>query len=394
MTKLQATSSLDTVATTRWDAIVVGAGCAGAVAARQIALSGAKTLLVDKSTFPRYKVCGCCLGQPVQNSLMSIGLGHILESTGAVLAKQLTCASQGRSVSIALPNYRILSREQFDTALIAAAIAAGSEFLPGVSALASSAEGNGRTVTLFSSECKQDVHAKVVVIANGLGSRLLRGTEANPLPVSQDSRIGAGAVWNEAPEFYGAGTIYMACGAGGYVGACRLEDGRLTLAAAFDPDFIKGSGGIERAASQVLQEAGFPRLETPATIPWRGTPALTRVTGAVSAHRAFVIGDAAGYVEPFTGEGMKWAVTSGIAVTPIVARAIDAYEENLGLQWSDVHRRLISERTGACKMLSRALRRPNLVSMAIRCVSALPILASPFVRHLNQHDSIQKEVRL
>ncbi|HRK35795.1 MAG TPA: NAD-binding protein, partial [Candidatus Hydrogenedentes bacterium] len=158
--------------------------------------------------------------------------------------------------------------------------------------------------------------------------------------------------------------------------------------------FKKGSGGIERRASQVLQEAGFPRLETPATIPWRGTPALTRVTGAVSAHRAFVIGDAAGYVEPFTGEGMKWAVTSGIAVAPIVARAIDSYEKNLGLQWSDVHRRLISERTGACKMLSRALRRPNLVSMAIRCVSALPILASPFVRHLNQHDSIQKEVRL
>ena len=44
-----------------WDVLVIGAGPAGAVAAREVARRGARVLLADRSAFPRGKVCGCCL---------------------------------------------------------------------------------------------------------------------------------------------------------------------------------------------------------------------------------------------------------------------------------------------------------------------------------------------
>ena len=47
-----------------WDVIVIGAGPAGAVAARQVALAGLQTLLVDAKCFPREKVCGGYLNPP------------------------------------------------------------------------------------------------------------------------------------------------------------------------------------------------------------------------------------------------------------------------------------------------------------------------------------------
>src|SRR5262249_23647918 len=58
---LAATLDLMTTSERRWDAVVVGAGPAGALAARELARLGAAVLLVDRATFPRWKVCGCCL---------------------------------------------------------------------------------------------------------------------------------------------------------------------------------------------------------------------------------------------------------------------------------------------------------------------------------------------
>jgi 2-polyprenyl-6-methoxyphenol hydroxylase-like FAD-dependent oxidoreductase len=106
----------------------------------------------------------------------------------------------------------------------------------------------------------------------------------------------------------------MATGRGGYVGLVRVEDGRLDMAAAFDPVFVKSVGGLGAAAETILREVGWPAPPALAEEPWKGTPALTRRARRLAGHRCFVVGDAAGYVEPFTGEGMAWAVMSAAAV--------------------------------------------------------------------------------
>src|SRR5262249_27978082 len=81
------------------------------------------------------------------------------------------------------------------------------------------------------------------------------------------SRIGAGVVSPTAPEFYTPGAIFMACGRGGYLGQVRLEDGRLDLAAAFEPEALRQAGGPGPAAAHLLDEAGWPAVPGVATLP-------------------------------------------------------------------------------------------------------------------------------
>ena len=103
----------------------------------------------------------------------------------------------------------------------------------------------------------------------------------------------------------------MAVGKGGYVGLVRVEDGGLNAAAAFERRFLRVCGGPAGAASRILSGSGFPAVSAFGEAEWRGTVALTRTTRPVAADRVFLIGDATGYVEPFTGEGMAWALDVG-----------------------------------------------------------------------------------
>ena len=96
----------------------------------------------------------------------------------------------------------------------------------------------------------------------------------------------------------------MAVDRHGYVGLVRIEGGLLNIAAVLAPDFVKRAGGPPQALAAVLAEAGFPAITSLADADWHGTLPLTRRTSSTASRRVLVMGDAAGYVEPFTGEGM------------------------------------------------------------------------------------------
>lgn len=86
--------------------------------------------------------------------------------------------------------------------------------------------------------------------------------------------------------------------------------------------------------------------------------------------RVFVLGDAAGYLEPFTGEGMSWAFASAERAHPFVMQAIEGrYAEGA---WSTAQRR------GGMKLLCRAsaalLRRPGMLRLAARAISRVGAL--------------------
>src|SRR5271156_2503277 len=88
-------SASSEVAQRHWDALVVGAGPAGSIAARQLARSGVSVLLVDKARFPRRKVCGCCVGAGAVAMLEQIGLGDLLPALGARSIRQFQLAAYG-----------------------------------------------------------------------------------------------------------------------------------------------------------------------------------------------------------------------------------------------------------------------------------------------------------
>lgn len=347
-----------------WDALVIGAGPAGSVTARELARRGRRVLLVDKATFPRTKVCGCCLNGAAVKTLERIGLGHVLE--GAVQLNRVNIAAGSRSANVRLMRGVALSRDVFDTRLIESAVQAGVEFRPNT------------MIPLSRDLTGSEFEAGVVIVASGL-----TGGDAIPEP---GSRIGGGVVLpaSASDRFFTPGTIYMATGRNGYVGLVRVEDDRLDIAAAFDPAFVKSSGGLGPAAETILQETDWPVPSGLATAAWKGTPALTRRPTRLAGHKYFVVGDAAGYVEPFTGEGMAWAVMSAAALAPIAAQE---WHPGLIREWEATHRRIVARRQHLCRVVSRVLRSPMLTGLAVRALEVMPMLARPVVLRLNRPDT-------
>jgi flavin-dependent dehydrogenase len=376
---LAATLPLEQAACRTWDAVVIGAGPAGALAARELARLGVAVLLADRASFPRWKVCGCCLNRWALESLQTVGLGELPERCGAVPLRQLQLSARGAQALLPLPEGAVLSRERLDMELAAAAIAAGAAFLPQTRAVLPGALEEGRRVLLRQGERSAETSARVVLVAAGL-SGMMVGEQAT----RADSRIGAGAVLAEAPASYRPGVISMACGAKGYAGLVRLEDGRLDVAAALDPRGVREAGGLGGAVADILAEAGLPPIPNLEGQSWRGTPLLTRRRSRVAAARLFLLGDAAGYIEPFTGEGIAWALASGLALAPLAARASRSWSPTFAAEWTAMHRRLIIRRQQLCRVVTQALRCPVLVHLVVRLLAHLPALAGPVVHRLNQ----------
>ncbi len=370
---------------TTWDVIVVGAGPAGAMAAHQIARQGASVLLVDRAEFPRPKVCGCCLNLRALAALQAAELGQLPATLGARPLRKLTLAAHGHQACMPLPGGVALSRSALDAALVSAAQSGGAHFLPRTIASLGEVDAAGRCVRLTRGAHSVEARGTVVLAADGLAGSLTQ--RESPGRVHPASRIGAGAIAEVPGDRYQDGTIFMACARHGYVGLVRLEDGRLNLAAALDAAFVRDVGGLAPAARTILHDAGLSDLHHLELLSWHGTPTLTRRPSRVAGWRLLVLGDAAGYVEPFTGEGIAWALDCGMAIAPLVARALEAWSPALEIAWTLCHRDLIARRQGACRAIALALRHPSLVRGVVRLLAHAPQLARPMVAHFNSDRS-------
>ena len=379
---LASTISLDRAGATTWDVAVIGAGPAGAFASRQIASAGASVLLVDKSSFPRYKVCGCCLNAAALKILHRGGLDRLAALASAPRLTELCLAVGGSEFSIAIPSGIAVSRDQFDAALVAEAIGAGASFLPAVHATVSELSDGSRRVKLAGSAGAETAKARVVLVADGLGGRSLSDLEDFAVQTSPRSRIGAGAITTAYPASYQTGKIYMACAEGNYVGLVRLPDNHVDIAAAFRPDFCREKGGPGTAAEYVLRAAGLPAIAAIRDLPWRGTAALTRRRQRIAGERLFVIGDSALYVEPFTGEGMAWALRSAEAVSPLVTSGISHWKHSLVAEWNQIHARMIGHHGTLAALLGELIRHQGILSGLANMVAKAPALAGPVLKYI------------
>jgi menaquinone-9 beta-reductase len=359
-----------------WDAVVVGAGPAGSIAARELARRGQRTLLVEKSHFPRAKVCGGCLNGNALATLNALGLGPIASSIDAVPLRDVDLANRGRRATIPLAEGMAINRSLFDVALVEEAIKSGVTFQSGVRAEIGEGNSDTRRITLRDRDQSSCIEARIVILATGLlGAKT---------PAKAGSRIGAGTILPDLPSDYRTHRIHMAMAEGGYVGLVRLGDGQADLAAAFDPAFIRKSGGVGRAAEVVLQSAGLPPVPDLSERVWQATPALTRRPDRIAGDRWFAVGDAAGYVEPFTGEGMAWAMAGAVRVAEIASRGVTNWSDRLIDEWSRSHARIVGRRQWSCRMLSRILRSPRACRWLVSSLAFAPLIAKPIVRILNR----------
>lgn len=371
------------------DVVVIGAGPAGALAARGLALGGASVILVERRSLPKRKVCGACVGPAALGVLRQVGLSDLPRQAGAIALESMRLvAPGGRQATIGLGGGVAWSRAEMDTSLVREATEAGVRVWTNTHARVGPSEGAVRIVEARRGGSVRPLRARVVVDAAGLGGAPpTRDSEAGEEQVAPGARIGLGTriaaggrlrLGRARAQPVPPGRIDMVVGRSGYVGLVRLADGTLNVAAAVTEAVLRADGP-DGAVARVLGEAGAA-LEGEAVESWKGTPPLTRAPERVADRRRFLVGDAMGYVEPFTGEGMGWAMASAQAVVPLALRAVTAWDPGLELEWEQYRKKSLSRSKAVCRTIAWGLRRPKLVRMAVSAVSAVPGLAGPVVR--------------
>jgi flavin-dependent dehydrogenase len=371
-----------------WDAIVVGAGPAGSLAACLLAREGLKVLLVERQHLPRAKVCGGCVNAHALASLDRAGLGERVRALGARPVQALRLHHRGRMAAIGLPPGLAVSRRALDDALAAAAVEAGAALITDTMALVAPDDGqrreDGRRLVSL-----QQRHgpcaiaaARVIVAADGLAHSALRECAALESRVSPASRIGIGGEAGPGAVKIEPGAITMAVARHGYVGAVAIEGGRVNIAAAVDPGFLKSQPSAARAVRALLAEAGVACSPALDGVDWMGTIPLTRGLDRPAARGVLVVGDAAGYVEPFTGEGMAWAFAGAEAVVPFVTRAVRSDDPAIEDEWARAYANTIGRDQRWCRAVTRVLRMPAAVTPLVALLRRRPGLARPLLAHL------------
>lgn len=304
---------------------MVGAGPAGSLAAWSAARGGARTLLLDRSAFPRYKTCG---GGLVGASLAALPSGFVPRVRDRVRAATFTHdGRQERTRRHPDPIVTMVVRDELDADLAGAAVAAGAVFRSGV--LVRSVVEQGGHVVLGTND--GPVRARAVVGADGSASRVGQyvGVQCDQVDLGLEHEIQAGAVgdrwrgrlhldWGPLPGSYGwvfpKGDMLT-------VGVIAPK-GRPGPTRAYLRDYVDRLG---LAGLPVQRSSGhLTRCRTPRS-------ALTR-------GRVVVAGDAAGLLEPWTREGISFALRSGRSAGRAAARIAAAPAtdvERIGAGYAD-----------------------------------------------------------
>ncbi|MBM4021948.1 MAG: FAD-dependent oxidoreductase [Planctomycetes bacterium] len=379
------TLTLDEAVARRWDMVIVGAGPAGAATALRLAAAGHAVLIVDRDEFPRGKVCGCCLSSAAIAELDALGIDVRSSAVGGVPLERVRLMVRRRWTPLGMPSGIVLSREALDVTLLRRAIEAGCHWLPhahvsgcdvvDTEARVAMRAGAGQVATLRARRC---------VIATGLGDHVRIGvaaTDRRRRRVNAAARIGLGAWLPEDAADLGPGELVMAVARHGYCGVVRLEDGRLDLAAAVDRRAVAAVSGPASLVVEVIDESGLGRAmpglaPALARVPLRATPRLTHDAPLVAGGgRILRVGDAAGYVEPFTGEGIGWAIS---AARILADTLLDTAAEEVGVRYASRHRRYARPARTRCRGVALAVRVP----LAIAAAGSLARFAPPLARRL------------
>jgi flavin-dependent dehydrogenase len=355
-----------------WDVVVIGAGPAGSCAAWTAARAGMKTLLLERTPFPREKVCGCCLNPASLDAIAHMGLAHSLDTLGAVPLHALELSRGTTLARLRIPQGAAISRSVLDTLLANAATTQGATLMTPAHARVAERDARGnRTVLIRSPESQTTVTATTVVVADGLAGGSLADIAGAEVIERPESSIGVGARIHHALE---RGVIRMHLCSGGYLGLVALPDGTTDAAGCVNPDILRRAGGPAPWARSACESAGAdPALiNAISAARWTGTPRLTRRRAHIELPGILVAGDSAGYVEPFTGEGISWAMHAGLHAGTVAARACRG-QFRTG-EWHEWWHREIQPRRTACAIVRSTLRRPLLAGGIIALASAWPAL--------------------
>ena len=366
----------------RWDAVIVGAGPAGSATALLLARGGARVLLLDRARFPREKPCSEYLSPESTRVLGRLG-EDVLAAVAAAAPAQLTgmkvVAPSGAEVVGRFETFSYaLPRTRFDMILRGAAEAAGAEVREGVKVEELVYDGGavGGVIARDTRSGMRDAfRAPVVVGADGLRSVVAR--RLGSVFTSPPRRIAFTAHVADARGVHDLGEMHV--GRPGYVGLGPIGDGVTTVALVvpFDQAYrgkrffaeldrfpgIAGRFDARRIVRPVLATGPFAR--------WSRRP-VAKGGGAL------LVGDAADFFDPFTGQG----IYSALRGAELAAAAIlESFDTGASLRrYARARRREFTGKWLLERMIGVAVGWPTLIERVVGRMTRRPHLADLLVR--------------
>ena len=347
-----------------FDVIVCGAGPAGSVAATVLARGGARVLLIDRARFPRDKLCGDTLNPGTLACLRRMGLTDGILERSSPIDGMIVSGERGARIQA---RYRkkahgvSILRRDLDHALLRTAAASGVRIEDGVLARGPLLDASGgiprvRGVVLAGRNgADVRVPAPLVIAADGRRSRLALAVGLIRHP-PRPRRWAIGSYFENVSGMTTFGEMHVRRGR--YVGVAPVPSDLINICCVSENtaglrDPAGALWSAIRADPELAERCASARMVAPPTS--MGPLAVEAIACGVPG--LLLAGDAAGFIDPMTGDGLRFAIQGGALAARAALRAL--------ADGRAAHRRLAT-------MRRRAFRRKHRFNRALRALVAAP----------------------
>ncbi len=365
-----------------YDTIIVGGGPAGASCAALCAAAGLRVLILERAVFPRDKVCGDCLNPDAWPTLARLGVEAAVRALPHTMLRTVEFAGlRGAPIRLPLPDHArgeiAVKRSVLDALLLQNAATRGADVRQGqaVSRVQRTADG----YAVHTADATDPVTARFLVAADGRNSLTARLTgllDDRRRPATD--RVGL-QTHVPCPADFGP-RVQMRWFARGYGGLCPVGGGELNISLAGPP-----------ATLDSLKSWARGEFDLAADHPWRTIAPLDREPAPQAAvaqgnSGIFLVGDAARVVEPFTGEGIYYALRSGELAAEAIVAAVQGKRSaaQATANYCQTHTAMYQGRLWVNRLARAAGRNPRVASLALELLrwqpSLLGLLTAKVVR--------------
>jgi geranylgeranyl reductase family protein len=293
-----------------YDVIIIGAGPAGSTLAYELGRKGKRVLILEKEIFPRDKPCGGGLTAKI-DSVLSFDISHLIESeiTEIAFTRKFRDKISG---STATPSVKIVSRMEFDNFLVDKTTESGAELVQGVKVMKIEDRGDCVVAT---AEGGREYQAKILVGADGaLGVTSKSILSKNDPPFSFLVALKCEIPMDSLKSYEGKVKVDWGTIPGGYAWVFPQRNS-LNVG-------VGGPVAVGQRLEQYLDQwLEFNSIERDG-IKLIGHPEKCRIDRktSISKGRIILIGEAAGLVDYWTGEGIYYAIKSAKIAAPIIEK--------------------------------------------------------------------------
>ncbi|MEV0583007.1 geranylgeranyl reductase family protein [Nonomuraea sp. NPDC050310] len=365
------------------DVIVVGAGPAGSATAYYLAQHGLDVLLLEKTTFPREKVCGDGLTPRAVKQLMNMGVD--IDAPGWTRHKGLRVVGGGHRFDLdwpeldSFPNFGLVrTRQDFDEILAANAVKGGVRLMEGVNVSGPILDDRSGHIVGVTTKDGRSFRSRVVVAADGNSTRLalamgLHKREDRPMGVAVRTYYDSPRhdddyleiwleLWDGDTLLPGYGWVF---GVGD--GRANVGLGLLNTSDAFKA--IDYRDLLKRWTRNMPAEWQFD--DEHMTAPIRGAALPMAFNRQPHYTRGLLlVGDSGGSINPFNGEGIAYAMETGEIAAEVIAKALRqdtaAQRERVLRTYSQVLKDAYGGYFTLGRLFVEAIGKPGLMSFGVR----------------------------